>query len=336
MPYIWGIAIAVFITILYIGMGGAYAQLVSDGIQGILMAVTSILVFFSIFWVVGDFNTLTSKLASIDPNLVKAINTTEGSPYNSKLAIAAVQFLLFGFVLMPHLLNKILSLESEKDLRPFVLSSGVILFVISTLMVLGGLAARVSFPNLKNADQAIPYYLFEAFHPILAAFLIFGIISAILSSTDSLYLGITASIGNDIYKVAAARINPLLPEPVLEQRTLKVSKYSLVFVGLITLYVSLNRPESLSLLIQFSYSAIISGVMAPILLAYFWDKAHKYGAIASLVTGTALYCYFTNTGVIENIYLAMMTGTGASFLVMILVSILARSLSETAAQSVQS
>ncbi|MFC0188627.1 sodium:solute symporter family protein [Fictibacillus aquaticus] len=336
MPYVWGIAIAVFITILYIGLGGAYAQLVSDGIQGILMAVTSILVFFSIFWVVGDFNTLTSKLASIDPNLVKAINTTEGSPYNSKLAIAAVQFLLFGFVLMPHLLNKILSLESEKDLRPFVLSSGVILFIISTLMVLGGLAARVSFPNLKNADQAIPYYLFEAFHPILAAFLIFGIISAILSSTDSLYLGITASIGNDVYKVAASRINPLLPEDVLEQRTLKVSKYSLVFVGLITLYVSLNRPESLSLLIQFSYSAIISGVMAPILLAYFWDNAHKYGAIASLITGTALYCYFTNSGVIENIYLAMMTGTAASFLVMILVSILAQSLSETAAQSVQS
>lgn len=337
MPYVWGIAIAVFITILYIGLGGAYAQLVSDGIQGIFMAFTSILVFFSIFWVVGDFGTLTSKLASIDPNLVKAVNTAEGSPYNSKLAIAAVQFLLFGFVLMPHLLNKILSLDSEKDLRPFVLSSGLVLFIISTLMVLGGLAARVSFPNLQNADQAIPLYLFEAFHPVLAALLIFGIISAILSSTDSLYLGITSSIGNDIYKVVAPYFYKDLSDHELEQRTLKVSKYSLVFVGLITLYVSLNRPESLSLLIQFSYSAIISGVMAPILLAYFWKHAHKYGAIASLITGTALYCFFTNTGVIENIYLSMLASTVASFAVMILLSFAAQSYADsTRRQSVES
>ncbi|MCM3720297.1 sodium:solute symporter family protein [Fictibacillus phosphorivorans] len=337
MPYAWGIVIAVCITILYIGLGGAYAQLVTDGVQGLFMAVTSILVFVSIFWVIGDFGTLTSKLASVDPNLVKAVNTAEGSPYNSKLAIAAVQFLLFGFVLMPHLLNKILSLDSEKDLRPFVLSSGLILFIISTLMVLGGLAARASFPNLQNADQAIPMYLFEAFHPVFAALLIFGIISAILSSTDSLYLGITSSIGNDIYKVVAPYFNKHLTNHELEQRTLKVSKYSLFFVGLITLYVSLNRPESLSLLIQFSYSAIISGVMAPILLAYFWKHAHKYGAIASLITGTALYCFFTNTGVIENIYLAMLASTIASFAVMILLSFAALSYANsTARQSVES
>jgi sodium/pantothenate symporter len=238
---------------------------------------------------------------------------------------------------MPHLLNKILSLDSEKDLRPFVLSSGLVLFIISTLMVLGGLAARVSFPNLQNADQAIPLYLFEAFHPVLAAFLIFGIISAILSSTDSLYLGITSSIGNDIYKVVAPYFYKDLSDHELEQRTLKVSKYSLVFVGLITLYVSLNRPDSLSLLIQFSYSAIISGVMAPILLAYFWKHAHKYGAIASLITGTALYCFFTNTGVIENIYLSMLASTVASFAVMILLSFAALSYADsTRRQSVES
>ncbi|PYZ95984.1 sodium:pantothenate symporter [Alteribacter lacisalsi] len=331
IPYVWGIVIAVVITIAYIGIGGAFAQLVSDGIQGLLMAVTSILVFVSIFWVVGGFSELSTQLAAIDPNLVSAINTTEGSPYDSRLAIAAVQFMLFAFILMPHLLNKILSLETEADLRPFTLSSGVILFLISTLMVLGGLAARAQFPNLANPDQAIPVYLFEAFHPVIAAFLIFGIISAILSSTDSLYLGVTSSIGNDVYRNVAPHVSrsPISAE-TLDRRAVKVSKYSLVFVGLATLYVSFNRPESLSLLIQFSYSAIICGVMAPILLGYVWKRAHRYGAIASLITGTSLYVLFTTADIISNIYLAMLASTLISFLVMIILSFVANVQTESA------
>ncbi len=53
IPYFWGIIIGVTITILYIGLGGAYAQMITDGIQGILMAITSILIVISLFWTIG-------------------------------------------------------------------------------------------------------------------------------------------------------------------------------------------------------------------------------------------------------------------------------------------
>src|SRR5690606_33479563 len=124
----------------------------------IMMMITSALVFVSLYWTIGGgvtlFSRLNAELASIDPSLVAPLSN--GGPYGSVLAIASVQFLLFSFVIMPHLLNKILSLDSEEQLRPFTLSSGLSLFVISTLTVFGGFAMRILSPNLENPDQVIP------------------------------------------------------------------------------------------------------------------------------------------------------------------------------------
>ncbi|GAB2560051.1 sodium:solute symporter family protein [Gracilibacillus alcaliphilus] len=323
IPYFWGTIIGVTITIVYIGLGGAFAQMITDGVQGVLMAITSILIVVSFFWTIGGgfnvFGELTDRLAAIDPDLISFIG--ENGPYNSVMAILAVQFLLFSFILMPHLLNKILSIEKEEDLAPFTLSAGAVLFVISTLMVLGGLAARVLYPNLSSPDAAIPTYVIESFPTIIAAFMIVGIISAILSSTDALYLGVTTSIGNDFFRVLAPLFKKGISPEQLEQQAVKVAKGALVVVGLWSLYISFDRPDSLSIMIQFSFSAILSGILAPISLGYFWKKATNYGAIAAVITGSALYVVFTQFNVIENIYLAMFFASLASFAVMIVIGL---------------
>lgn len=321
IPYFWGVIIGVCITILYIGLGGAFAQLITDGMQGILMALISIFILISLFWTIGGglnvFGELTSKLDAIDPNLTGFLSV--GGPYDSPMAIMAVQFLLFSFVLMPHLLSKILSLESEEQLAPFTLSAGVVLFLISTLMVLGGLAARVVVPSLPSADAAIPAYVLESFPTIIAAIIVVGLISAILSTTDSLYLGLTTSIGNDFYKVLAPILSKKRIAPdVLDRNAVKVSKVALILAGAVTLYLSLNRPESLAILIQFSFSAIICGIIAPVMLGYFWKKSNGPGAIAALITGTVLYVFFTSQDIVENIYIAMFFASVVSFIVMII------------------
>ena len=99
-------------------------------------------------------------------------------------------------------------------------------------------------------------------------------------------------------------------------------KISLIFVGLLSLWISLDRPDSLSILIQFSFSAIISGLLAPITLGYFWNKATNYGAIVGVIAGAGLYVVFTQFNVIENIYIAMFFASLSSFVAMGIVSLL--------------
>ena len=328
IPYMWGIAIGVGITIVYVSLGGAFAQIVSDGVQGTAMAVVSILLFVSLLWTIGGgwnvFGTLHTELRAIDPALVAPLST--GGPFYSGFAILSIQWLLFSFVLLPHLMNKVLTVEKEEDLRTFTLSAGVSLFVLSVFSVFAGLAARVILPGLASADSAIPAYIMEAFPVVLVALMVMGLISAILSTTDSLYLGITNSIGNDLFKVLAVPVlykNKNLTEQELDGKVLKASKISLIFIGLVSLYMSFSRPESLALLTNFGTSAIISGIAAPISLGYFWKHANKTGAIASVVSGAGCYMFLTSTGIVEHVFQAMFFSSALGFFSMISVSLLA-------------
>jgi sodium/pantothenate symporter len=325
IPYIWGIIIAVGITIIYVSLGGAYAQLISDGVQGIMMAVSAILIFVSLLWTIGGgwnvLGNLHHQLGQIDSNLVSTVSN--GGPFHSVFAILTIQWLLFTFVLLPHLMNKVLTLDNEKQLRPFTLSAGITLFFLSTLTVFAGLAARVLNPGLAVADQAVVVYILEAFPPILVAIIIAGFISAILSTTDSLYLGITSSIGNDLYKELVAPLvyrNKKVSQGLIDQNALKVSKIALVFIGVVSLYMSINRPASLALLTQFGISAIISGIIAPITLGYFWKKANRLGAIASVISGSGLYMVLTTTGIVPQVFEALFYSSIIGFLVMFGVS----------------
>lgn len=328
IPYIWGIAIGVGITVVYVSLGGAFAQIVSDGIQGTAMAVVSILLFVSLLWTIGGgwnvFGTLHTELHAIDPTLVAPLSN--GGPFYSGFAILSIQWLLFSFVLLPHLMNKVLTVEKEEDLRSFTLSAGISLFTLSIFSVFAGLAARVILPGLASADSAIPAYIMQAFPAIIVALLVMGLISAILSTTDSLYLGITNSIGNDLYKVLAVPLlykNKNLSETEIDGKVLKASKVSLVFIGLVSLYMSLNRPESLALLTSFGTSAIISGIAAPISLGYIWKQANKTGAIASVVSGAGCYMFLTSTGIVEHVFQAMFFSSALGFFSMITGSLFA-------------
>ncbi|MGM7700546.1 sodium:solute symporter family transporter [Pseudalkalibacillus sp. Hm43] len=323
IPYIWGVVLGVTITILYVGWGGAFAQLVSDGVQGIIMCITSIIIFVSLLWTVGGglgvFDRLHGQLASISPQLVAATSTSDG-PFNSGFSILSIQWLLFSFVLLPHLLNKVLTLDDEKQLRPFTLSAGISLFLLSTLTVFAGLAARVILPNIEAPDKAIPLYLIEAFHPVIVAIILTGIISAILSTTDSLYLGISSSIGNDIFKPLVGPFllkNKSVTVKMVDDRAVKISKSSLIVIGLLSLYLAVQRPDSLALLIQFGTSAIISGIAAPIALGYFWPKANKYGALASLIGGAGLYMTLTSLEIVSNLFIALFYSSILGFTLMI-------------------
>jgi len=293
------------------------------------MCISGLLLFISLAWTIGGgFNflgVLSNKLYEIDPNLVKPIS--KDGPFYSWVAIISIQWLLFTFGLLPHLMNKVLSIEKEKQLRPFILSSGITLFLLSCFAVFAGMAARVLLPDLSSADAAIPAYINKTFPTVVVAILIGGLLCAVLTTTNSLYLGLSAIIGNDIFKPLLAPLiyrnkNKSDYKEKVNRATLTVSRLGLVIVGLISMYMSFNRPESLALLTQFGISAIISGVIAPIALGYIWDKANKTGALISTLGGAGCYISLTSLGIQDNVFVALGVSSIVGFVLMIVVSLL--------------
>src|SRR5690625_1835515 len=68
--YMWGILIGVTITVVYVSLGGAFAQLITDGIQGTIMSTISVLLFISLFWSIGGgwnvLGNLQTQMGAID------------------------------------------------------------------------------------------------------------------------------------------------------------------------------------------------------------------------------------------------------------------------------
>lgn len=326
VPYVWGVVLGVAITVIYLFVGGAFAQFISDGIQGIVMVVISVLLFVSLTWTIGGgwgfLGQLSTQLTQVDPNLTAA--TAESGPFYSGLAILSIGWLLFTFGLLPHLMNKVLTLEKEEDLRSFTLSAGITLFFLSCFSVFAGMAARVLVPDLDAADGAIPAYILRAFSPTVVALMVTGVLAAILSTTNSLYLSMTAIIGNDLYKPLIA---PLIYRDGqagadrMDKNVVLVSRGALVVVGIVSLYMSLDRPASLALLTQFGISAIISGVIAPIALGYLWGRATRAGAIASTLCGSGCYIGLTLSGLQSNVFLALGVSSIVGFVMMVITSL---------------
>lgn len=322
VPYMWGLVLGVGITIIYLGIGGAYAQYISDGIQGIIMMIISVILFISLAWTIGGgwgfLGNLGTQLEAIDKNLTAPV--AESGPFFSIAAILSIEWLLFAFGLLPHLMNKVLSLSEEKDLRPFTLSAGITLFFLSCFSVFAGMAARVILPALDTADSAIPAYISAAFSPTMVALMVTGILAAILSTTNSLYLGLTTIIGNDLYRNLVVPVvfkgKNASPDRI-DKNVVFISRIALLVVGVVSLLMSINRPASLALLTQFGISAIISGVIAPISLGYFWKRATRTGAVASAVFGSGCYIFLTTSGLLTNVFLALAVGSIVGFTAMI-------------------
>lgn len=324
LPYFWGVVLGVVVTIAYLFVGGAYAQYIGDAIQGILMCVCGVVLFGSLAWTIGGgwnfLGELGARLNAIDPALTAPVAKT--GPFYSWMAILSIEWLLFTFGLLPHLMNKVLSIDKEEGLRPFILSSGITLFLLSCFAVFAGMAARVLMPELPSADAAIPAYIEHAFPTVVVAIMVGGLLSAILSTTNSLYLGMSAIIGNDIFKPLIA---PFIygkskdSEVQTDKGTLLVSRVGLVVIGAVSMVMSFKRPDSLALLTQFGISAIISGVIAPITLGYIWKRANRTGALVSTLGGAGCYIVLSTFGIQNNVFIALGISSILGFALMIAV-----------------
>ena len=334
LPYLWGAILGTVIVLVYIGMGGAYADIVTDAIQGIIMMFFGILILFSLVWTIGGgfgfLGKLHAELNAISPLLTGHLNPKNGM-FGDMFGLIGIEFLLIGFVLLPQLINKVLALKDEGEMRQFLFSAGFSLLIMSNTMVFGGLAARVLIPTLKAADQAIPQYLMIAFPPVIAIFAVVSILAAVLSTTDGLYVSISTMLSNDIYlKLLAPKIHGNSPEAQAkaERVSLVIAKSLVPVIGFFAVLIAMTKPPSLTLLTQIGNSGIVAGVFSPLVLGYFWPRANGAGAFASFLSGAGTYAVLITTKFEPNVFKALVEASIVGFIVMVIVSLATKPASE--------
>jgi len=330
VPYLAGLLAAAAIVTFYVSIGGMQTTIMTDCFQAILMMLFAVTTFLSIFLVfdagiIGVIDGLEAQHKATTFN-----SNTSNFIFDGPFGVAVMTWFLLAFILMPHLMNRILVLEDKVELKKFIFGAGLSLFTMSVFMVWAGLAGRVLFPEI-NPDSVVPMYLMEALHPLLAVFIIVGILSAILTTADSLLHAIVSVIQQDVYKetwlrqLRGKRDHQIATDRADRMGT-RIGQIAAIAISAGAVVVAIERPPSLFMLTQIGIAGFLSGATIPVLFGYIWRHTTKRGAEASftvgLVTYTVLFFNIGQTHIApENQFLAFALATVTSCLTIIVTSL---------------
>lgn len=287
----------------YVVMGGAHADVFTDGVQGFIMLLLSVAVlimFFVGFGVDGGLSAVISRIESLDAKTVMMFNPASPITANAWHAIAFfISFIPLG--LLPHVGNKLWALKDESQRSRFVIAAFLIGLTLPCMAFGGILGRAVLGDDLVGtaANDVVPRLFIELLPTWLAAFLGVGILAAVMSTADGVVITMSQIFANDIYRLTYAPKyqSERSPEDV-DRTALKVSRIATVVILLAAAVVAwMGQDLNITLLGAIGFGGMSSAFAGPLILGILWPKVSKAGAYAGFFAGGSLFIAVVSGGV---------------------------------------
>lgn len=298
----WALALTTLVLLVYIVLGGAHADIMTDGVQGAVMVALGlvVLVLFLVGGGVdGGLPGLLSNLRGQDSNLVGWINPAYPM-YHSPWSLVAVLLAHVPLGMLPHIGNKLWALDSPRSRHRFIgYAAGMSLAL--AMLGLGGLLARGLLPEtLADGNMALPGLFIEVFPGWLAALVGVGVLAAVMSTADGLVVSSSQIIANDLYRLTyAPRFRSYLPAAELERRTLNLSRVSTAAVVAVTALMAWAlRDMNVTLLVWAGTGGMMAAFAGPLVLGSLWKGVTRAGCFAGLGGGAGVFIV-THSGVVS-------------------------------------
>ena len=298
MDPLWALIVTSGVLVIYVFMGGAHADILTDGVQGIMMLVLAAVVIVLFVFGVGSGGSmlgLFENLENQDEHLVGLLNTTTPL-YHSWWSIACIAVAHLPLGLLPHLGNKLWALKDTGQQRSFIklaFTFGITLGMLG----LGGLLARAMLgDSLDSQNKALPMLFIELFPPWLAALIGVGILAAIMSTADGLVVSSSQVIANDLYRrTLAKRFAPNATEEERDRQELVISRWATVVVmiictGLAWLLIDMN----VALIVWIGIGGMMAAFAGPLVMGALWKGVTRAGAYAGLISGFVTFVVLHN------------------------------------------
>ena len=302
-----GLVVFVFGYTMY---GGANSMAYTNAFQAIVMGVVALILIFSgTGHFDGGLSAFWGKLNQIDPMLSKTFNPT--SPiFRDFFEVIFCNFIIgLAIVCQPHIITRSLMLRSSKDINKY-LAIAIVVEMLFFMVLFVGLFARLDMPDLTLAGKKLPMdgimsaYVLERFDTGVGLLVIFGLLSAGLSTLEGLVQSVSTTVTNDI-------ILPSFKSEISEDRKKLINRGVIMLLAVIAITVSYRQlvsPNlSVAILGQNGVYAFFSAAFMPVLLGIFTKNIHKSVPITSTIIAVVVYfstyygqLSFYTTGVIRN------------------------------------
>lgn len=276
IDYLTAIAVGGLVVGLYTMLGGFNASIWTDVFQGILIFVAAVTLPILMIGEVGGWSAFVAEAGAVED---AALLDITGGLAGQALLVGTLAWVTFAFgtIGQPHSLMRFQAIRSDRLLSPASVIAVSFQSLRLTVPLFIGAAGRVLYGTVDNPENVAMMAIVDFFPGVVAGILLAAIVSAILSTSDSMLL--VAS--SDLTRFYEERIDPNASES--ELILLGRGVVGAMAVGGIALaYV---RPGTIFQIIEFAYVGLGATFGLPLLFMLFWDRMTGEAMLAGILVG---------------------------------------------------
>jgi SSS family transporter len=298
IDYRIGALIGFAIVLVYIFIGGFVAAVWSDMFQGVLMFCGLVLLPIVVWFSMDHGSGVTDGLNAIDPTLTQVMGRSDDRWMNL-FTILGFSMIGLGFLGSPQVYVRFMSIQSEKEIDKGKWVALLFTLLTDAAAVTIGILARIYFTHegqnpevvLGTGGENVLSMITNEFLPtILVAIFIAIVLSAIMSTIDSLLILASSAITRDFYQKI---FRPDLKDEDLTtfSRLVTIGMALTALVIAVLLYY-LYPDRQIFWIMIFGWSGIAATFCPVIILSLFWKGYSEKGAISSMITGFVSVIFF--------------------------------------------
>ncbi len=285
------------VIIGYTVLGGFLAVSTTDLIQSVVMTIAlAVIVVFGIVQA-GGMGAVISNAAKLPGylDLTKGYNAATGEAGSfGFLPIVSTLAWGLGYFGMPHILLRFMAIRHEDELKLSRRIASVWVTISMAVAILIGVvgysvsaAGKIPLLTTSSDSETIVIQLsnflstFGVLPAIIAGVALAGILASTMSTADSQLLTAASSVSQDL-------IQNFLKIKLSEKASMIFARATVIVIALIGVALAWDPNSSVFQVVSFAWAGF-GGAFGPVMLmALFWKRSNKYGALAGMAAGGAV------------------------------------------------
>ena len=290
------------VVLLYGLLGGFWAVSITDMLQGLMMAAIAIILPTAAFFAAGGWEGIFTTLSATAPESYLSLTGLQPSLVflGFAVGVASIGLGTFG---QPHLMSRIMALKDDKSRHQgfaIAMSWAVIIYIGMSVLAL---SARALFGSLEDGESLFYRVASEYLPAALAGIVIASVLSAVMSTVDSILLSASAAVAHDM-KLAQR----------FPGREVLVSRLVMVSIAVLAVIMTLTLDATIFDRVLFAWSAL-GAAFGPIVLMRVLGIEPQPGAILlAMILGfftTVVFYALGQSGALANPILETLRGFAA-------------------------
>jgi sodium/pantothenate symporter len=280
IPYWVGLLVLSVTVTVYTAFGGLRAVAWTDAFQATIMLGGILITFAFAMQQIGGFEAVNRALGAKSPELLSLPGPNNFLPISQAISF----FFVWSLTALgqPALISRFLSTGDPGTVgRATFFNATYVILLYPAIMTLGVLS-RVLVPDIAAPDQAMPATIVRVVPGWLAGIVLAAPFAAVMSTISSFLLVTGGTIVRDLYQRN-------LKDALDDRKARMISQGTTFTIGTIALIIAFRPPEYLQYIVVFSVTGLAATYLAPTVMAVFWPRATRAGAIAAVASGLGTF-----------------------------------------------